>query len=120
MSDYHIREINIDVKGVKVVFHIPIESSNNNAGVNWQDAIVLSHGGQDNIHSSMSDISIDEEIEIKAGSIHEIVKTVIFSSIDLTDIQRLEEIKAAYHIIKNDYIAEKKLTLKFYGKSGDI
>ena len=120
MSDYHIRETSADLKTVSVVFHIPIPSTNNAVDISWSDALVLSLGGADEITSVMSDIGIGDEAEMKAGSIYEKVQTVRFSSLDLTNAQRLEEVEAAYIVAKEDILADKQITLNFYGKSGDV
>lgn len=120
MSDYHIRKTSADLKTVDVIFHIPIPSANNAIGVNWQDALVLSLGGADNITSVMPDIEIGEESEMKAGSIYEKVQTIRFSSLDLTNQQRLEQVEAAYIVAKEYILADKQVTLNFYGKAGDV
>lgn len=120
MSDYHIRNTDVKLKTVSVVFHIPIPAVNNAVGVSWQDALVLSLGGVDAITSTLTDITPAEESAMKAGSIYENVATVRFSSLDLTNAERLAEVETAYTAASSDVLAEKQITLNFYGKSGDV
>lgn len=120
MSNYHILNTDTRLKTVSCVFHIPIPATNNVVGVSWQDALVLSLGGADEITSVMPDITPEEESAMKAGSIFENVATVRFSSIALTNAQRLAEVETAFTAAETDVLAEKQITLNFYGKSGDV
>lgn len=120
MSDYHIFETDIRLKTVNLVFHIPIPVGNNAVGVSWQDALVLSLGGADAITSVLAGITPDELNAMKAGSIYEKNMIVRFSSLDLTNAERLAEIEAAYTASETDILAEKQVTLNFYGKSGEV
>ena len=120
MSDYHIRSTSEDLKTVSTVFHIPIPGTNNAVGVSWQDALVLSLGGADAITSVLTDITPAEESAMKAGSIFEKVQTVRFSSTNITNAERLAEVETAYTAAETDVLAEKQVTLNFYGKSGDV
>jgi len=88
--------------------------------VSWQDALVLSLGGADAITSVLTDITPAEESAMKAGTIFENNTTVRFSSLDLTNAERLAEVEAAYTAAETDVLAEKQITLNFYGKSGDV
>jgi len=40
--------------------------------------------------------------------------------IRLTNAQRLAEVEAAYTAAETNMLAEKQITLNFYGKSGDV
>ncbi len=120
MSDYHVRDTDIKLKTANTVFHIPIPATNNAVGVTWQAALVLSLGGADAISSVLTDITPTEESAMKAGSIFEQVTTVRFSSVDLTNAERLAEIETAFTAAETDTLAEKQITLNFYGKSGDV
>jgi len=95
MSDYHIRSTEINLKSVNTVFHIAITSV-------------------------LPDITPEELNAMKAGSIYENVATVRFSSLNLTNAQRLAEVEAAYTAAETNMLAEKQITLNFYGKSGDV
>lgn len=120
MSNYHIRETDLKLKTVNTVFHIPIPATNNAVGVSWQAALALSLGGAVAISSVLTDITPEEESDMKAGSIFEISTTMRFSSLDLTDAQRLGEIESAYTEAQTNILIEKQITLNFYGKSGDV
>lgn len=120
MSDYHIRSTDLRLKTVSTVFHIPIPATNNAVGVGWRAALVLSLGGADAITSVLSDITTEELNAMKAGSIYENVATVRFSSLDLTNAQRLAEVETAFTAAETDILAEKQITLNFYGKNGDV
>lgn len=120
MSDYHILSTSKDLKTVSGVYHIPIPASDNAVGVSWQEALVLSLGGADAIASVLTDITPAELSAMKAGSIFEMVGSVRFSSINITNTERLAEVETAYSEAKTDILAEKQITLNFYGKSGDV
>jgi len=120
MSNYHILNTDIRLKTVSCVFHIPIPATNNEVGVTWQDALVLSLGGTEAITSTLPDITQDELSALKAGSLYECMESVRFSSINLTNAQRLAEVEAAYTAAKTEMLAEKQITLNFYGKAGDV
>lgn len=120
MSEYHIRETALNFKTVNVVFHIPIPATNNVVGVSWQDALVLCLGGADAISSILPDITTAEETAMKAGSIFENNATVRFSSTGLTNAERLAEVETAYTAAEINILAEKQVTLNFFGKDGDV
>lgn len=120
MSDYHILQTDLRLKTVSTVFHIPIPATNNAVGVSWQAALVFSLGGADAISSILTDITLEEESAMKAGSVFENATTVRFSSIDLTNAERLAEVVAAYTAAETEILAEKQVTLNFYGMSGDV
>ena len=120
MSEYHIRSTSKDLKTVNCIFHIPIPATNNTVGVSWRDALVLSLGGADAITSVMPDITTAEETAMKAGEIFENDATVRFSSTGLTNAERLDEVEDAYTAAETDILAEKQITLNFFGKSGDV
>lgn len=120
MSDYHILNTDIKLKTVSCVFHIPIPATNNAVGVSWRDALVLLLGGADAIDSVLTDITPAELSAMKAGSIYERTETVRFSSLNLTNAQRLAEVEAKYTEAETDILTEKQTTLNFYGKAGDV
>jgi len=120
MSDYHILTQQKNQNTVNVVYHIPVPGTNNEAGITWQEAVVAEAGGADNIVSVLPDILSEELIDLKAGALVEKVETVRFSSIYLTNAQRLQEIKDRYTALKSELIAEKQITLAFMGYSGEV
>lgn len=120
MSDYHIQEMAADMKTVNTVFHIPIPIGDNTVGVAWRDALVAHKGGADAITSGLLDISAADMAALKAGELLERVSTVRFSSLFLTDAERLAEIRAAYTVAQTDTFAELQAKLQYYGYVGDI
>ena len=121
MGDYHILTQDPKKKTVQVIFHIPIPSSGTNAaGISWQDAIATEQGGASNIVSSLSDIASEEESALKAGALIEVVKTVRFSSTNLSNDERKAEIEAAFEQAKKDVFTEKQIVLEWMGYEGNV
>ncbi len=121
MSSYHIKEISEDYKTVNVVFHIPVLTGNNAVGLAWQVVLVRHLGGASNINSILPEVTgTAEETSMKTGAIIEKSTTVRFSSLNLTNTQRLNEVIAAYNTVKAQEISDKQIILNFYGKTGDI
>ncbi len=121
MSDFHVLTQNTDQKTVNVVFHIPIPATGiNQAGVSWQDAVVREQGGINNISSVLNDITAEELSSLKSGALVEKQDTVRFSTTDLTNAERLQEIKDHFNGLKTELITEKQITLAFIGYAGNI
>ena len=118
--DYHILQQHIKQKTANVVFHIPIPSSINSAGITWQAAVVKDMGGANAISSVLPDITTQEETDLKSGALLEQQVTVRFSSVSLTNAQRLQEIKDAFTQLKTNVLAEKQITLNFMGEEGTV
>lgn len=116
--NYHILKTDEKLKTATVIFHFPVPTGNNAVGISWQDAFLT--GINSNPTSELYNIDATELGEIKAGSIIEHQATVGFSSINLTNAQRLAEIVAKYDIIKDTFFAKYAITLNFTGKAGDI
>lgn len=121
MSDFHILAQDIKRKTINCVFHISIPNGGANAaGITWAEAIVKEQGGADAIVSLLPDISSEELLALKAGTLYEKRFTVRFSSTNLTNAQRLNEIKEAFIGESATLIAEKQITLNFMGYEGDV
>lgn len=120
MSDFYILESAKNKKTVNTVFHIPIPTGNNIAGVAWRTALVSHLGGADAITSILIDISTAELDAMKAGELYEQIKTVRFSSTTLTDAQRLAQVEAAYNAAQADALPTLQARLKYYGYVGDV
>lgn len=121
MSDFHILTQSDNQKTITVIFHIPIPSTGvNDAGISWQAAVVMAQGGADAITSSLPDISAEELSSLKAGAIVEKQTTVRFSSTNLTNAQRLQEIKDAFNVTKTELVSEKQNSLAFIGYAGNV
>lgn len=121
MSDYHILQLDFDLKTVNVIYHITVPDVGlNSAGISWPAAIVRDLGGADKITSQLPDITSEELALLVSGNKVEMVKTLRFSSVNITDAQRLAEIVADYNDLTTSFIAEKKVKLDFIGYSGDV
>lgn len=120
MSNYHILRQDKEQNTVDCVFHIPIPATLNVAGVSWQTAMRDSLGGSANIKSVLPNIATAELTAMQAGQIGEKPYTVRFSSVSLNNGQRLDQVLAAYTLIKAQEIAEKQITLNFWGYKGDV
>jgi hypothetical protein len=125
MSNYHIRNVPAEnggnIKTVNLVFHIPIPAGNNVVGVPWRDALVRHLGGAATIGSVLPEVvNTQEETDMKSGMLLEKSVMVRFSSVNLTDAQRLAEIEAAFTAEKNAELATKQIELKYFGKDGDV
>ena len=120
MSDYHIREVAADKKTINVVFHLPVPATNNVVGVAWRTALVAQQGGADAITSVLLDIAAEDLTALKAGELYERVLTMRFSSITLTNAERLAEVAAKYSLELSEVQSNLQATLDYYGKVGDV
>lgn len=120
MSNYHVLMQAKDQNTVNVVAHLPVPATLNTAGLTWQQAVVQEAGGADNITSVLPDIDPVELADMKSGALVEKVESVRFSSIYLTNAQRLQQVKDWYGALKASLIEEKQITLNFMGYSGEV
>lgn len=121
MSSYHIRGIAEDYKTVAVVFHIPVSTGNNAAGLPWCDVLVRYLGGASSINTILPEVvGTVEETNMKAGVIIEKSCVVKFSSLNLTNAQRLEEIVVAYNNIESEETNRLSMILNYFGKEGSV
>lgn len=114
--DYHILEQDIENKSVQVVFHIPVPDGMNAVNVPWSEAIVQALSPSPH----MSWNNEVENLQIVAGTVLEVVGDVRFSSRDLTNQQRLEEVVAGYNDSKDKLLADLSTRLAFFGHKGDV
>lgn len=120
MSDYHILTQDEKQKTANVVFHIPFSATLNTAGITWQEAIVREQGGSENISSVLPGISVEEDTALKSGALLEVQKQVRFTSVNLTNAERLTEVEAEFVEIKTAIVAEKQVILDFIGYEGTV
>lgn len=118
--NYHILSQDENRKSVDVVFHIPIPGTLNAAGITWQAAVVKELGGANAINSILPGITSEEDSALKAGALYEKQVNVRFSSISLTDVERLNQIKAAFTAEQTKLVSEKAITLNFMGLEGNV
>ena len=126
MSDYHVLEQSKNKNTVNVVFHIPVpETGTNQAELQWRDAIVLSLGGSGNIVSVLPGISTEEDTQLKAGALIEVSENVRFSSVNISNVQKKDQIEARFKELndienKDSVLSEKQIKLAWIGYAGDV
>lgn len=126
MSNYHILTQDIDKKHIRVVFHIPVPATGTNENdIQWRDAVVLDAGGSDNIESIVGNIDGAELTALKSGALIEYSETLRFSSVNITNAQRKEEIEARYSALSavsgdDSILAKEQIELEWIGYSGDV
>ena len=112
MSSIHIREKDSKNKTINCIFHITVPDTVNTVGTNWRSAIQWAMSPV----ALMSYNNSTENANIEAGNILEVTETVRFSSINLTNAQRLAEVEAAYNKRKTILLQELQARLDFFGK----
>ena len=118
MSGIHILTQDKIQNTVNAVFHIPVPATLNEAGISWQVAVVMEAKG--NITSTLHDIDPDELALLQSGALIEKVEIVRFSSVNLTNGQREQEVKDRYTTLSPELIAEKAITLAFMGYETEV
>lgn len=117
MADIHILTQSKDQNTVNVVFHIPIPATLNDAGITWQEAVIREIG---TVSSVLPNIDAAELLLLESGALIEKSESVRFSSIYLTNAERLQQVKDRYSVVKISLIEEKQITLNFMGFSGEV
>lgn len=115
--NYHILTQAKDQNTVNVVFHIPIPIANNSVGVPWKTALLKKLG---TVTSVLSDISGAELALLQSCELLETSETVRFSSIYLTNAERLQEVGNRYSARKIQLLEELGIELNFMGYGGDV
>lgn len=111
MSDIHVREKDQKSRTVNCVFHFTVPATNNAVGIPWNEVINKAKMPT----PLMADNDTTENDNIAAGSILEILETVRFSSINLTQAERVAEIQAAYSERKDEVFIELANELDYFG-----
>ena len=116
-NKYYIREQSLDQKTIRVVCHINVPASgNNDAAVQWRDAVVSHGGGAANISSVVPEVQgTQEETDMKAGAVLEKVKTYRYSKIGLNQAEKSAEIAAWYDNVKDEIMSDMQIELQYIG-----
>lgn len=114
--DFHILTQSKDQNTVNVVFHVVVPVADNSVGVPWKTALIKKLGV---VTSVLSDIDVAELALLESGELLEKMETMRFSSIYLTNAQRLQEIKDRYTAAKTQILEELQIELNFMGYEGD-
>jgi len=123
MSDYHVLTVSPDKKTVTVVFRIPIPDETNQAGKNYRTALVekLTHESPSGTIESKSPFSTSEELsQVQNGEVYEVLTSVRFSSLSLTNAQRRDELDAKFEELKTKALAQLKTELEWWGYKRDV
>ncbi len=110
MSRIHILQKDTENKTVNCIFHIPVPDANNAVGVNWRTAILRGLKP-----TASMDWNPVENSSIVNGAVLEVSETVRFSTVDLTNAQRLAEVEAAYTTRTSTLLSELAAKLDFFG-----
>ena len=116
MSYYHVLEMQRDFKRARVVFHIPVPVIQTFAKIILQAAVAIESKDKESAVTNTP----DEAAKLTSGELVEKVESFKFSSTNLTDEERLQEIKNRYTTLEKEYIDELKITLNFMGCEGDV
>jgi len=122
MSNYHILEQSEDKKTVRTVFHLPVPDYTTEAAVKLEASLVAAKDSESPV-SQVPNLATDNPTEyaaIQAGKIYEHVEAVRYSSVNLTNSQRIAEIESRYKILAVDAIEPLKTRLDLFGKSADV
>ena len=111
MADIHIREKDRQDKTVNCIFHFAVPATLNAAGLPWNE--VLQKAKSPTPLMSYNDST--ENAQIEAGNIYEHQETVRFSTINLTNEQRIAEVQTAYQDRQNTVFGALAGELDFFG-----
>ena len=109
--DIHIREKDKQNKTINCIFHFVVPATNNAIGIPWNQVIQKAKSPV----PLMPDNDSTENAQISAGSFYEIQETVRFSTINLTNEQRIAEVKAFYQNRMTDVFETLGSELDFFG-----
>lgn len=102
MSDYHVLTVSRKNDAANVVFHVPVPSQMNFAGVNLQEALreYLQGNIEDGvIKSAYPRITAGELTDVQNGAIYEHVDTVRFSA-HASKSEKRDAIDAQFNALK--------------------
>lgn len=120
--NYHILEQSEDKKTVRVVFHLPVPDYTTEAAVKLEASLVAAKDSEAPV-SQVPGLATNDPAEyagIQTGKIHEHVESVRYSSVNLTNSQRIAEIESRYKILVVDAIDTLKTRLDLFGKAADV
>ena len=108
-----------DGKTCSAIFHIPVPSIDNSAGIPYQTALVqYLTQTQGSISSQIA--TGDELAAIQAGAVLENPVTVRWSRLGLNNAQKLAELSAYYTAHKTELLNSLSNLLAFWGYSTDV
>jgi len=123
MSDYHVLTVSPDLKTVTVIFRIPVPDLQNQAGKSYRTALVekLTRESPTGTIESKSPFSTAEELaQVQNGEVYEVLTSVRFSSLSLTNTQRRDELDAKFNELKTKALTRLKIELEWWGYKRDV
>lgn len=117
MSNFHIREQSLDEKTIRIVCHISVPGTGNNAAlIQWRTVLMNYMGGASQISSIVPEVQgTQEETDMKAGAVYEKDETYRFSKLGLSQAQKNAEISAWYNNKKDEIWSDMQKILLFFG-----
>jgi hypothetical protein len=121
--NYHAFETKNIKVWIQVAFHIPIPDEDNSASPkhNLRDCIV-EHFQQKGvtITSVVPDIDAGELSELQSGALVEVYEQFKFSSANISDPQKRNEIRARYTELTTTKVDELRSQYKFWGYAENV
>ncbi len=117
MSDIHVLENN-GANGWRVVLHIPIPNTNNDASINYRTALVNSGLGGSSILSEGTgpgQITAAELASITSGALYEVVQIVLLETGGVSAPNRRSMIRSEYIRAKDAAEALIQQKLRYFG-----
>jgi len=117
MSNYHVLTQALNKKTVNVIYHIPIPDINNETGKSYRTALKewLEHNSESGIiTSTCPDISSAELTQLQNGELYEIQQSKQFSSLELTNTQKRNELDTTYTVVKTEAQGKLQILLEWW------
>jgi len=118
MSNYHILTQDKSKKTATVVFRIPIPDVANNTGISYRTALTdyLKYSRKVDTIASISPLTDAAELlQVQSGEIYEVQRSVRFSSLSLTPVQKRDEIDARYNELATEARDSLQTILAWWG-----
>jgi hypothetical protein len=119
--NYHILDAVELEDAVRAVFHIPVPSATNAAGVDWQTALreFIPFASGDSAVPNLATTDSAEDDELVAGALHEVVARVNFSA-NATNNEKIAVVEAKFNELASSELTKLQARLKFWGYKGDV
>jgi hypothetical protein len=120
MSNYHVRAQNETERSASIIFHIPIPTENNGAGVALRTALSeyikpqQDDGSFGEFNSRLQGIDAGELTQLRNGELYEHYATMSFSEGD-TNAQKKTKIEDRYAALTTGALNKIRKILKFWG-----
>ena len=120
MSDYHILKQTLDKKRVTVAFHFTVPpASENEAAVLYTTIAAKIEDHTSAVPNHETDFAT-EYSDMQAGSVIERVEAVQLSSINLTPVQKRDEIAARHATLQTETFDKLAVEWEWYDYNADV